>query len=75
MTAIPGRLSDQNLIIAKLDSAANYASGLGEHGIANQLWALSAKVRRCAAAGHRYVRGADPCGEIAAESGPSTSTA
>lgn len=52
---------DQALVAAKLDSAASYASGLGEHGLANSLWALSAKVRRCAGLGHRYVRGADLC--------------
>jgi hypothetical protein len=61
MARIPAHLLDQSLIAGKLDSAANYASGLGEHGLANQLWALAAKVRRCAGEGHRYVKGADPC--------------
>jgi hypothetical protein len=47
--------SDQKIIGRIVDEAANTVSGMNEHGLANQLWALSARMRECVQLGHRYV--------------------
>lgn len=39
-------VSDVDKVIARqLDSAANTLSGLGEHGLANQVWAVANRIR------------------------------
>lgn len=39
-----------------LDGAGASLSGIGEYGLANQLWAVCGRMNECARLGHVYVR-------------------
>lgn len=43
------------IIAQQLESAGDALSGLGEHGLANQVWAVAARLRRRARKGHSPV--------------------
>lgn len=46
MDAEQARRTVDSVISNHLESAGNLVSGMGEHELANQLWALAAKVRK-----------------------------
>ena len=49
-------LADQRFIAQQLSTTASMVSGKNEHGLANRLWALESKIRKCMDLGHRYIR-------------------
>ena len=49
-------MDDPKTIARIIEEAANTVSGKNEHGLAYDMWALAARVRKCMSIGHRYVR-------------------